>query len=117
MLWKNDNHFLTEWRACHYQVSVASLRRLIIAVDPSARTSPTKIWNRYRLRNLMTITLWSDEDYFPAVTGNVKFENRTKYEDLSSRGKVDLTVTDLDKGRLIETAWPNLNKKTGRGRR
>ena len=87
ILWKDDNHFLREWLAYHYQV--LPLRRLIIAVDPSARTSPTEILDRYRNRKLMNITVWSDHDYWPAVTRGVKFEHRKPYDELSARGKVD----------------------------
>ena len=87
LLWKDDNHFLREWLAYHYQV--LPLRRLIIAVDPTARTSPTEILDRYRDRKLMNITEWSDHDYWPAVTRGVKFERRTPYDKLSAREKVD----------------------------
>lgn len=57
----DDNHFLTEWLAFHYQT--LPLRRLIVAVDPRARTSPSSILNRWS--GLINTTLWKDEDYFP----------------------------------------------------
>ena len=57
----DDNHFLVEWLAYHYQV--LPLRRLIVAVDPNSQTSPLEILNRYSNRSLMNVTVWHDPDY------------------------------------------------------
>jgi hypothetical protein len=58
----DDNHFLIEWLAYHYQV--LPLRRLIIARDPRSRTVPSDILKRWQ--GLMNITEWRDDDYFHA---------------------------------------------------
>ena len=58
----DDNHFLTEWLAFHYQT--LPLRRLIIATDPRSRTSPSPILQRWKSHG-MNITEWTDDDYFP----------------------------------------------------
>ena len=59
---KDDNHWLIEWLAYHYHVM--PLRRLIVAVDPNSKTSPTQILKRWQF--LMDITVWSDSDFMPA---------------------------------------------------
>lgn len=61
LLNNDDNHFLIEWLAFHYQT--LPMRRLIIATDPGARTSPSEILQRWK--PLMNITEWRDEDFFP----------------------------------------------------
>jgi hypothetical protein len=63
---RDDNHYLIEWLAYHYHF--LPLRRLIVAHDPHAHTSPTEILDRYRNHSLMNITEWNDDDYFdPSV--------------------------------------------------
>ncbi len=57
----DDNHFLTEWLAFHYQT--LPLRRLVVAIDPRSRTSPSEILQRWQ--PFMNITEWQDNDYFP----------------------------------------------------
>jgi len=59
---KDDNPKLIEWLAYHYQV--LPLRHLVITSDPSSRTSPTEILDRWR-RTIsdLTITEWREEDY------------------------------------------------------
>jgi hypothetical protein len=59
----DDNHFLIEWLAFHYQT--LPLRRLIVATDPRSRTSPSEIIQRWQRNSLMNITEWTDDDYFP----------------------------------------------------
>ena len=59
----DDNHYLIEWLAYHYQV--LPLRRLIVAIDPRSETMPTEIMDRYRNRGLMKITEWQEEDFMP----------------------------------------------------
>jgi hypothetical protein len=64
LLIMDDNHFLVEWLAYHYQFM--PLRRLIVAVDPKSKTSPADILNRYSSRGLINISIWNDSDfYFP----------------------------------------------------
>ena len=59
---RDDNPRLIEWLAYHYQV--LPLRNLVVTSDPSARTSPTEILNRWRdkVPNL-NILEWTEKDY------------------------------------------------------
>ncbi|KAL3903876.1 MAG: hypothetical protein SGILL_010278 [Bacillariaceae sp.] len=59
MLTMDDNHFWPEWLAYHY--TFLNLRRLIVAVDPRSKTSPSNIFNKWS--GLINITTWSDEDF------------------------------------------------------
>ena len=70
----DDNHFLIEWLAYHWHV--LPLRRLIVAVDPRSRYSPTPVLDRYRDRGLMEITEWTDTDFMmhPNFTKDVAFQ-------------------------------------------
>jgi hypothetical protein len=61
LLLHDDNHFLVEWLAYHWQTM--PLRRLVVATDPRSRTSPSNILERWR--RYMNITEWKDDDYFP----------------------------------------------------
>lgn len=61
LLLYDDNHFLTEWLAFHYQT--LPMRRLIVASDPRSRTSPSTILNRWQ--PFINITEWTDDDFFP----------------------------------------------------
>ena len=61
LLLNDDNHFLPEWLAFHWQT--LPLRRLIVATDPRSRTSPSKILDRWK--PYMNISEWKDDDYFP----------------------------------------------------
>ena len=63
LLTMDDNHFLIEWLAYHYHT--LPLRRLIVAVDPNSKTSPSHIFDRWRKHNFMTIEEWTDSDFFP----------------------------------------------------
>jgi hypothetical protein len=62
LLIMDDNHFLIEWLAYHYQV--LPLRRLIVAIDPKSRTSPLEILHRYMDRGLINITIWNGDADF-----------------------------------------------------
>jgi hypothetical protein len=61
LLTKDDNHWLVEWLAYHYHV--LPLRQLIIVRDPSSRTSPEGILNRWKGR--IDITEWTDDRVLP----------------------------------------------------
>ena len=61
LLVMDDNHYLPEWLAYHY--TFLPLRRLIVAVDPKSRTSPSGIFDRFR--GLMNITEWGDNKFLP----------------------------------------------------
>lgn len=70
LLTMDDNHFLTEWIAYHYHA--LPLRRLIVAVDPNSKTSPSYIFDRWR-KYVMTIEEWNDTDF---MTGEEKRKAR-----------------------------------------
>jgi hypothetical protein len=61
LLVKDDNDILNEWIAYHYHV--LKLRTLVLASDPSSKTSPTVVLNRWRSH--MDIREWKDADYMP----------------------------------------------------
>jgi hypothetical protein len=61
LLVKDDNDILNEWIAYHYHV--LKLRTLVLASDPSSKTSPTVVLNRWK--SLMDIREWTDSDYMP----------------------------------------------------
>lgn len=63
LLLNDDNHYLIEWLAYHYQVM--PLRNLIVAVVPLSRTSPKQVLDRWRDR--IHITEWNDTDIFSEV--------------------------------------------------
>ena len=48
LILKEDNHWLSEWLPYHYQT--ARLRHLLVIVDPSSRTSPKHIFDRWKVR-------------------------------------------------------------------
>ena len=58
---KDDNHWLIEWLAYHYHV--LPLRNLTVVRDPSSRTSPDHIWERWHGR--IDIQEWTDGDFMP----------------------------------------------------
>jgi hypothetical protein len=67
LLTMDDNHFLIEWLAYHYHT--LPLRHLIVAVDNKSKTSPTRIFEKWRnvhgrQRHSMVIEEWSDHDFF-----------------------------------------------------
>jgi len=66
ILWMDDNHRLEEWLAYHYYL--LKLRYVVINIDPSSKTSPNAIidrWNdhenKYNLN--MTIVTMTNSDY------------------------------------------------------
>ena len=72
----DDNHFLIEWLAYHFYY--LPLRRLIVAVDPHSKTSPQRILNRYHSLGLINVTIWGDEDFFPASRKKAYGTNQAK---------------------------------------
>ena len=74
LLWKDDNHYLIEWLAYHYHT--LPLRRLILAKDPTATTSPTNILSRYRGK--INITEWTDVDYFSSSRIDIRMKEIQK---------------------------------------
>jgi hypothetical protein len=66
LLIRDDNHFLIEWLLYHY--FVLPLRHLIVLVDPASRTSPSRIFQRYRANSSLDIVEWThDDDYSTAA--------------------------------------------------
>ena len=61
LLIMDDNHRLPEWLAYHYYA--VNLRYLVVAVDPSSRTSPSDIFQAWRQTTNLTIVEWTDEDF------------------------------------------------------
>ncbi|KAG7359030.1 hypothetical protein IV203_015619 [Nitzschia inconspicua] len=59
MVTMDDNHFWKEFLAYHY--TFLNLRRLIVAVDPRSKTSPSRIFKQWE--GLINITQWADEDF------------------------------------------------------
>lgn len=60
LLVMDDIHFLKEWLAYHYHA--LPLRRLIVAVDPNSKTSPSYVFDRWRKYG-MVIDEWSDDHF------------------------------------------------------
>jgi len=58
---KDDNHWLIEWLAYHYHV--LPLRDLIVVKDPTSKTSPDKIFQRWKGR--INIETWDEGDFIP----------------------------------------------------
>ncbi|CAB9505165.1 expressed unknown protein [Seminavis robusta] len=77
LLIKDDNHWLIEWLAYHYQVM--PLRKLVLVIDPDSKTSPKRILARYNKRKLMSVKIWKDKDFMPTkITATVaQFDNNT----------------------------------------
>jgi hypothetical protein len=61
LLVMDDNHFLVEWLAYHYHTIL--LRRLVVALDPRSKTSPAKIFDRWKNSPLNITVWWNDSDY------------------------------------------------------
>jgi hypothetical protein len=61
LLVSDNNHWLIEWLAYHYQR--LPHRYLVASSDPRARTSPTVVLERWKQH--MTIVQWSDEHFLP----------------------------------------------------
>lgn len=64
LLVKDDNDNLVEWIAYHY--TTMPLRHLIITADPSSKTSPQAVIDRWSAPHLgIDIRLWTDDDFLP----------------------------------------------------
>lgn len=63
LLIKDDNDILDEWIAYHYHVW--NLRHLLVAVDPSSRTSPRATLTRWTEVTDLDVRVWDDVDYLP----------------------------------------------------
>ena len=102
LLIKDDNHWLVEWIAYHYHV--LPLRHLIVLPDPTSRTSPQPILDRWKDR--IDIELWNDTviGHVKPTNGNVlvgiKWEQVRLYQAClkyyKSRGKTWVLLTDTD---------------------
>jgi hypothetical protein len=64
LLWMDDNFRLPEWIAYHYYMM--NLRYLVIHPDPSSKTSPAPMLDRWRDR--ITIVEWSNTSIFSNKT-------------------------------------------------
>ena len=63
LLVNDENPRLPEWLAYHYHI--LPLRALIITVDPSSRSSPIDILDRWK--GMIDVTIWDERDYLPEV--------------------------------------------------
>ena len=59
---KDDNHWLIEWLGYHYHV--LPLRELIVVKDPTSKTSPDTIFQRWKGR--IDIETWNETDFIPS---------------------------------------------------
>mmetsp|Transcript_24966 Transcript_24966/g.53836 ORF Transcript_24966/g.53836 Transcript_24966/m.53836 type:complete len:683 (+) Transcript_24966:125-2173(+) len=75
LLIKDDNSRLIEWLAYHYDV--LPLRHLIIAADPTSRTTPLPILKRWDTDTDLEYILWEDKDY---ITGKKLIERGARME-------------------------------------
>jgi len=92
LLLLDDNHWLIEWLAYNYHVM--PLRHLIVAVDPTSRTSPKRILQRWNY--LMNIQVWHDVDYMASQTNKKKKHPRhIKYQ----RKNATLSMTPRSKNK------------------
>ena len=102
LLIMDDNHWLVEWIAYHYHMM--PLRNLVVLPDPSSKTSPKPILDRWKGR--MDIELWND-----AYIGHAKGLNdtdgdahnwrqsrlyQTCLKHFKSKGKSWVMLTDTD---------------------
>ena len=95
LLIMDDNHYLVEWLAYHYQFM--PLRRLIVAVDPKSNTSPADILNRYSSRGLIDISIWNDSDFF--------------FPTEQEKAKSDTKIHRLRQNRFIGTCCKTLREE------
>jgi hypothetical protein len=72
----DDNHFLIEWLAYHYHT--LPLRYLIVAVDSKSKTSPSRIFDRWRTHG-MIIDEWSDRDFFNKTEKDITSKKFPKF--------------------------------------
>jgi len=65
LLVNDENPRLPEWIAYHYHT--LPLRSLTVAVDPSSRSSPLGILQRWNDTGLVEMQLWNDDDYLHEI--------------------------------------------------
>eukprot|EP00985_Skeletonema_marinoi_P015500 scaffold8021_cov79-Skeletonema_marinoi.AAC.14 len=65
LLVNDENPRIPEWIAYHYHT--LPLRSLTVAVDPSSRSSPLDILQRWNDTGLMEMQLWNDDDYLHEI--------------------------------------------------
>ena len=61
LLLKDDNDILNEWIAYHYHT--LKLRAIVVATDPTSRTKPTVVLDRWK--PFLEIDVWTDDLYMP----------------------------------------------------
>jgi Glycosyltransferase family 92 len=78
LLIKDDNHWLIEWLAYHW--FVMPLRHLIVVVDPDSKTSPRKIFARWK--GLMRIDIKEEAHFInkkpPGESMRIEYGNNTQ---------------------------------------
>ncbi|CAB9522474.1 expressed unknown protein [Seminavis robusta] len=110
LLIKDDNHWLIEWLAYHYHV--LPLRYLIVAVDPTSKTTPQHILDRWLFH--IKIQVWKDDDFVTRIPKFMRklYHNNTQVlfhrhrqnsfyikcmQELKRKGKVPwVQLTDTD---------------------
>ena len=73
LLIKDDNDILNEWIAYHYHT--IKLRKLIVAVDPSSKTSPLEILQIWQKFFGLEFEIWNDKDFMPDYFLDGQYEN------------------------------------------
>ena len=64
LLIKDDNGLLPEWIAYHYHA--LGLRHLVVAIDPTSKTSPSPILRRFaNILSDLNIEKWGDNNFMP----------------------------------------------------
>ena len=63
LLVNDENPRLREWIAYHYYM--LPLRSLIIAIDPSSRSVPSEIIQRWKDHMNLDVQLWTEEEFMP----------------------------------------------------
>ena len=114
LLVNDENPRLPEWIAYHYYM--LPLRSLIVAIDPSSRSSPTTILDRWKRTMKLNVKLWSDVNFMPLRNHGDGICNQTDpmqdclmqhrkrqqhfvracMKDFKRRGKKWVLLTDVD---------------------
>ena len=109
LLIKDDNDILPEWIAYHYHT--INLRRLIVAIDPSSKTTPTKILDRFRTELGLQFEEWTDDDYMPDF-----FVRRREYQHVPALVNPKLKdirrfpwVGENDTQEQVDKDWTHIN--------
>jgi hypothetical protein len=63
LLIKDDNDILNEWIAYHYHT--LKLRTLIVAIDPSSKTTPQPLLEKWNTHFSLNYEIWDDSKYMP----------------------------------------------------